>query len=69
MSGEFIAWDAQYDDYVKLGFATADEAYAALEELYAVQVQADSLKKLENVFGADLQAIFVTSEGIREIFA
>jgi hypothetical protein len=69
MSGEFIAWDAQYDDYVTLGFATADEAYAAMEQLYEVQVEADSLQKLENVFGADLQAIFVTSEGIREIFA
>jgi uncharacterized protein (DUF58 family) len=64
MSGEFIAWDAQYDDYVTLGFATADEAYAALEELYEVQVEADSLKKLERVFGADLQTIFVTPESV-----
>jgi uncharacterized protein (DUF58 family) len=69
MSGEFIAWDAQYDDYVTLGFATADEAYAAMEQLYAVQVQAGSLKKLESLFGTDLRAIFVTSEGIKGNFA
>jgi hypothetical protein len=68
MSGEFIAWDAQYDDYVTLGFATADEAYVSMEKLYEVKTQADSLKKLESVFGADLQAIFVTSEGIKGIF-
>jgi uncharacterized protein (DUF58 family) len=69
MSGEFIAWDAQYDDYVTIGFATADEAYEAMEQLYEVKVQADSLHKLENVFGADARAVFVTPERIKEIFA
>jgi hypothetical protein len=64
MSGEFIAWDAQYDDYVTLGFATADEAYAAMEKLYEVQMQADSLKKLERVFGEDARVIFVTADTV-----
>jgi uncharacterized protein (DUF58 family) len=64
MSGEFIAWDAQYDDYVTLGFATADEAYVALEKLYDVKVQADSLEKLERVFGEDVRAIFVTADTV-----
>jgi uncharacterized protein (DUF58 family) len=64
MSGEFIAWDAQYDDYVMLGFTTEDEAYAALEQLYEVRVEADSLKKLERVFGEDAHSIFVTSDTV-----
>jgi hypothetical protein len=54
---------------VTIGFATADEAYEAMEQLYEVKVQADSLHKLENVFGADARAVFVTPERIKEIFA
>jgi uncharacterized protein (DUF58 family) len=64
MSGEFIAWDAQYDDYVTLGFATADEAYVSMEKLYEVKTQAGSIKKLERVFGEDARAIFVTADTV-----